>query len=181
MKKCKAKSAPRRKALSQSEIVRTKGDLLVPPDASTLTGKIDKSARAKLEALPFIRSRKPGEKGRRFFWAVAASGKYMEDYNQGRAWARLFLPLLKYNSGAPTLSMIVEDMIAAGECNGIVLGFVREIADQLKSARMNLFFAAAAAATAPNVPAAHRKGYAEIRKIWRKCRSDIMADVKDAI
>jgi hypothetical protein len=53
-------------------------------------------------------------------------------------WARLVLPLLKYNVGAPLLSWIVADMINAGECNGLVLGFVREIGDLLKTTRSNL-------------------------------------------
>jgi hypothetical protein len=42
---------------------------------------------------------------------------------------------------------IVVDMIAAGERNGLVLGFVREIGDQLKTAHRN-FVALASVASA---------------------------------
>jgi hypothetical protein len=173
--KAKAK-AP---ALSQSEIVRTKGDLFVHPDAATYTGKVDKTVPAKIAALPFVRSSKRDEKGRRCFWLVEATGEYGKDYAQGRAYARLVLPLLKYNVGGSLLSSIVDDMIKAGERNGLVLGFVREIADQLKNARANLFIAAVA--TNPKVPSIQRKGTAVIRKLWRESRSDIMAAMTDAL
>lgn len=74
------------------------GDLFVHPNA-TSTGEVDKSVPKKLASLPFVRMRKRGDG--RCFWAVKATGNYSEDYNQGRAWARLVLPLLKYNVGAP--------------------------------------------------------------------------------
>jgi hypothetical protein len=166
-------------APSQSEIIRTKGDLFVHPDAATYTGKVDKTVPAKIAALPFVRSPKRGEKGRRCFWSVTASGKYTEDFDQGREYARLLLPLLKYNVGGSLVSSVVNDMIKAGERNALVLGFVREIADQLKNARANLFIAAAA--TNPKVPAIHRKGTEVIRKLWRESRSDIMAATRDAL
>jgi hypothetical protein len=183
----KAKAAPRRKALalSQSEIMRTKGDLFVHPYAVTFTGKVDKTAPAKIAALPFVRSRKRGEKGGRFFWSVTSSGNYFKDYDQGRAWARLMLPHLKYNDGPALLSWIVADMIGVGErvpgkSDGLVLGFVREIGNQLKTARLNLFIAAAA--TDPRkVPTSHRKGAAAIREVWRDGRPMIMKQMADAI
>jgi hypothetical protein len=153
------------------------GDLFTHPDASTFTGKIDKTVKAKLAALPFVRSRKRGDG--RVFWSVTASGNYFEDYDQGRAWARLVLPLLKCNVGAPLLSWIVRDMIVAGDCNGLVLGFIREIGDQLKSARANLLFAAAA--TEPKVPALHQEGAAAIRKAWRNGRAKLLAEMANAV
>jgi hypothetical protein len=169
----------KRAALSQSEIMRTKGDLFVHPHASTFTGKVDKSASAKLAALPFVRSRK---RGGRCFWSVTSSGDYFEDYEQGRAWARLVLPQLKYNVGPVLLSHIIADMISAGERlpgkpDGLVLGFVREIGEQLKTARLNLFLAAVATAPA----SAPLEGAAAIRKVWRDGRSKIMERMADAI
>jgi hypothetical protein len=145
--------------------------MFVHPDAATFTGKVDKSVPKKIAALPFVGSRKQGEKGGGCFWSVTASGKYGEDYKQGRAWARLVLPFLKYNAGPPLLSWIVADMIT-GERNGLVLGFVREIGDQLKSARGNLLFAAIA--TDPKVSR-------EIRKHWRNGRSKLVATMADAL
>jgi hypothetical protein len=151
---------------------RTGGDLFVHPAASTFTGEVDKDLDAKIAALPFVRSRKRGEKGERCFWSVTASGKYGEDYDQGKAWARLVLPLLKFNIGAPLLSWIVADMIKAGEKNGLVLGFVREVADQLKSSRGNLLFAAIA--TGQKTPA-------NMRKHWLAHRSKIASRMIDAL
>jgi hypothetical protein len=148
------------------------GDLFVHPSAATFTGKVDKSVNAKLAALPFVRSRKRGEKGGRCWWAVTASGKYGEDYDQGLAWAGLVLPLLKYNIGAPLLSWIIADMIKAGERNGLMLGFVREIGDQLKTARGNLLLAAII--TDPKAPA-------DFRKHWRHDRPKIAAAMADAL
>jgi hypothetical protein len=148
------------------------GDLFVHPNAATFTGKVDKSVNARLAALPFVRSRKRGEKGGRCWWSVTSSGKYAEDYNQGRVWARLVLPLLKYNVGAPLLSWIVADMIDAGERNGLVLGFVREVGDQLKVTRGNL--AIAVVATDPKVSP-------DIRKIWRNGRSSLGAEMAAAL
>jgi hypothetical protein len=173
--KAKAKSP----ALSQYEIMRTKGDLFVHPDARTLTGKVDKTVPAKIAALPFVRNPKRGEKGGRCFWSVKPSGDYGEDCAQGRAYAKLVLPLLKYNVGPWIVSSVVDDMIKAGSRNGVVLGFVREIADQLKTARLNLVFAIGA--TEPKVRARHRKGAAAIRKIWRDSRSGIKDTMVDAI
>jgi len=153
-----------------SPVARMGGDLFVHPNAATFTGKVDKSVDAKIAVLPFVHSRKRGEG--RCWWSVTATGKYANDYDQGRAWARLVLPLLKFNVGAPLLSLIVADMIAAGERNGLVLGFVREIADQLKSARGNLLFAAIAT---------DQKAPAGIRKHWRNGRSKIAVTMADAL
>ena len=89
---------------------------------------------AKIGAMPFVRDPKRGEKGGgRCFWSVTA-GDYHVDYEQGKAWARLVLPFLELNVGGPLLSWIVVDMIRAGERNGLVLGFIREIGNQLGAA-----------------------------------------------
>ncbi len=110
------------------------GDLFLDPNATISRGKRDAKLKAKICALPFVRTRTKGEKGiGRHFWSVTASGDYAADYNQGRAWALLVLPFLKFNVGPPLLSWIVADMIAAGEKNGLVLGFIREIGQQLGS------------------------------------------------
>jgi hypothetical protein len=69
-------------------------------------------------------------------------------------------------------------MIAAGEHNGLVQGFICEIGDQLKNTRFELFLAAAA--TEPKVPPIHRNGAAALRQLWRDSRSKIMAAMADA-
>jgi hypothetical protein len=155
-----------------SPAARMSGDLFVHPAASTFTGEIDKDLDAKIAALPFVRSHKRGEEGERCFWSVTASGKYGEEYAQGRAWARLVVPLLRYNIGPPLLSWIVADMIEAGEKNALVLGFVREVADQLKRARGTLLFAALA--TGPKAPA-------NFRKHWLAHRSKFTSRMIDAL
>jgi hypothetical protein len=102
---------------------------------------VDKKVPKMIAALPFIRQSKRGEKGPHCWWAVKPTGDYGKDYDQGQEWARLVVPLLKYNVGAPLLSWIVVDMIKAGERNGLVLGFAREIGDQLKRTRAVLMWA----------------------------------------
>jgi hypothetical protein len=72
------------------------------------------------------------------------------------------------------VSWIVADMIAAGECNGLTLGFVREIADQLKTTRGNLLFAA----IATDLTAI---GVEVIRKLWRNGRSKIAVTLANAL
>jgi hypothetical protein len=106
----------------------------IAPDA-TFDGKVHKGVDKQVLALPFVRGRKRGEKGQRCFWSVKPTGKYLVDYEQGREWARLVLPLLKYNMGAPLVSWIIIDMIKAGERNGLVLGFTRGLGDELRNGR----------------------------------------------
>jgi hypothetical protein len=54
----------------------------------------------------------------------------MTDVEEGKRYARLFLPMLKYYGGPAMLAWIVLDMIAAGDdekSKGLVVGFVNEI------------------------------------------------------
>lgn len=146
---------------------RMGGDLFVHPGANTFTGKVDKTVNRRLAALPFTRSG-----GGRCWWHVKPSGNYSADYARGAAWARKVLPLLKYNVGAPLLSWIIVDMIKAGDRNGVVLGFVREIGDQLKATRSNLLFA---------VAATDRKAPASVRKLWSDGRKKIAETVAGAL
>jgi hypothetical protein len=157
------------------------GDLFVHPDASTVTDVIDESVGQQIDALPFVRTPKNDKKDGRCFWAAKPTGNYQKDYYQGRLWARSVLPLLRYNVGAVLLSWIVLDMIKAGkhEHNGLVLGFVREIGDQLKATRSNLLLAAIA--TTPKPPAGHRKGWLELREIWNEGRLRVARTMANAI
>ena len=100
----------------------------------------DKASPKMIDALPFVLVNKPKGTGR-CHWSVKPSGDYCKDYEQGQEWARLVVPLLRYNFGSPLLSWIVEDMIKAGERNGLTIGFVREIGDQLSQvvALANIF------------------------------------------
>jgi hypothetical protein len=88
-------------------------------------------------------------------------------------YAHAFLPFLKYNIGAPMLSWIVVDMIRAGDRNGVVLGFIRQIGDELKKARGNLLFAA----LATNPKAAKTP----FPKLWRDMRPKIIVALDSAI
>jgi hypothetical protein len=124
---------PRRTAKSRSARP-SGGDLFRHPDA-TFDGKVHKGVDKQVAALPFVRSPKRGEKGGRCFWSVKPTGKYSADYEQGREYARLVLPFLRYNVGAPLVSWIIADMVKAGERNGLVLGFTRGLADELRDAR----------------------------------------------
>ena len=156
----KTNPSPRAKADShaatraKSRPARLGGDLFRHPDA-TFDGKVHKGVDKQVAALPFVRARKRGEKGGRCFWSVKPSGKYSADYEQGRTWARMVLPLLKYNVGAPLVSWIIVDMIKAGERNGLVLGFTRRLADELKNARQVAVFAFAF--NNPKAPAVIKK------------------------
>jgi hypothetical protein len=91
--------------------------------------------RAKIDALPFVRP--GGRKAATCYWSVTPSDDNSADYWKGRDWACLFLPLLDHpTTGASVLSCIVADMIAAGEKNGLVLGFIGELGDRLHQARL---------------------------------------------
>src|ERR1700730_211549 len=79
-------------------------------------------------AMPFVKKRKRGQCGS--FWSVTSSGSYMTDVEEGKRYARLFMPMLKYYGGPAMLAWIVLDMISAGDdekSKGLVVGFVNEI------------------------------------------------------
>ena len=133
--------------------LRAGGDLFRDPSASIL-GKRGGRLKVKLTTLPFVRGRR---EGRQCFWSVKPTGDYLTDYQQGQEWAHLVLPFLNYNVGAPFLSWIVEDMVAAGEKNGLVLGFIREIGEQLGRVRVGLAIALATAG--PKMPVEQLKQF----------------------
>jgi hypothetical protein len=129
--KRRAKSRTRSATPKQPETL-VGGDLFCNPYAPIFGGRFDPNLSAKIDALPFVRRRTRGKNAHPGgCWCVTASGNYQEDYNQGRKWARLVLPFLKFNVGPPLLSWIVRDMVKAGEDNALVLGFIRELGDQL--------------------------------------------------
>jgi hypothetical protein len=117
---------------------------------ATFDGKIHKGVDKRIAALPFVRWRRP-----RCFWSVKPTGNFREDYAQGRAWAKMVLPFLKYYGGPPLISWIVGDMIKAGKSNGLVTGFIRGLADNLRDARQMLVFATAM--NDPRLPAMSKK------------------------
>jgi hypothetical protein len=82
-------------------------------------------------ALPFVvKKRKRGKRGPPSFWSVTSSGDYVADLEEGKRFARLFLPILEYNLGPAMLAWIVLDMIRAGDdekSKGLVIGFISEI------------------------------------------------------
>ena len=86
-------------------------DLMQHPGAVSATGKVDPAAKIKLDALPFTRM---NEQGGRCWWHVTETGDYAADFERGRDYAQLVLPLLKYNVGGPLLGWIVADMIKKG-------------------------------------------------------------------
>jgi hypothetical protein len=118
------------------------GDLFKHPDA-TISGKVHRGVNKRISKLPFVRDRKRGEKGARCFWQATATGKYMVDYQRGRDWAQLTLPFLRYNTGPLLISWIVHDMVRAKDTSGLVLGFIRGLADHLQNTRQLLVFAVA--------------------------------------
>jgi len=66
-------------------------------------------------ALPFVEKRKRGKRGPPNFWSVTSSGSYADDVEEGKRYAKLFVPLLGYNLGQNMLAWIVLDMIRAGD------------------------------------------------------------------
>jgi hypothetical protein len=99
-------------------------------------------------------------------------GDYLADYRVGRGWAKLFVPFLKYNVGAPMLSWIVRDMIQAGACTGLEFGFMREIADQLGEARATVLLT-----TASTRPDASKV----LTQLVAKARKDTLEKYSDAM
>jgi hypothetical protein len=92
--------------------------------AETAKAEVD----ALKAALPFVKKRKRGQRGS--FWSVTSSGSYWSDVEEGKRYAQLFLPMLKYNLGPAMLAWIVLDMIGAGndeKSAGLVVGFFSEI------------------------------------------------------
>jgi hypothetical protein len=75
--------------------------------------------------LPFERRKKRGVD--HSFWVVTPTDDFWADFEEGKLWAKMFLPFLRYNVGVPMLSWIVDDMIAAGQTNGLVVGFIQGI------------------------------------------------------
>jgi hypothetical protein len=79
------------------------------------------------DSLPFFQKRKRGLPGS--WWSATPSDNFQADMQEGRRWATLFLPMLRYNAGSPAFAWIIGEMIKVGEPhNGLVSGFVQEIA-----------------------------------------------------
>jgi hypothetical protein len=77
-------------------------------------------------ALPFFRAKRGLVSS---WWSATPSDDFQADMQEGRRWARLYLPMLRYYGGPVALAWIVDGMIEAGERNGLVSGFVQEIAE----------------------------------------------------
>jgi hypothetical protein len=89
------------------------------------------SLDALCSALPFLQRNHPRKMAGYTYWSVIPTGNYLADYEEGMRFAKLFLPVLRYNAGPSMLGSIVLDMIKTGikdEEKGLVLGFMRVIA-----------------------------------------------------
>jgi hypothetical protein len=153
------------------------GDLGRHPGANPITGKIDKTVNKRIAALPFVRDQEDG----RCFWSVTPTGDYAVDYQQGFDWVRLVIPFLRYNVGGPLVSWIVKDMIMAGESNGLTLGFMRGLADELTSARQLAVVAAAFGPIAKNTVGSPEERRQLTRIVRPEIRKEIRTRYRDAM
>jgi hypothetical protein len=124
--------------------------------AKNSTTKIKSESIALRDALPFFK------KGRgnvaTSWWNVTLSGNYAADLETGMAYAKAFLPMLTFNSGAADLGAIVSDMAKAGRdpvknpkdwrgIDNVALGFLMGIGGSLQSAMASISIAAIAIET----------------------------------
>jgi hypothetical protein len=155
------RAQPKRKLATRAKGWPMPGSIFTDPNASVFTGKRDRKM-PKLSSLPFVKDRPKKGHGRRCFWAVKPTGKYGYDCAIGQAYARLFLPFLKYNLGIAMLGQIVLGMIERGadeHGKGLVVGFMGEIARELSLTQGGLALFAAAAT--PQAPAFLKKAMAK--------------------
>lgn len=102
------------------------------------------------DALPFFKKRRG--KTKTSWWNVKPTGDYATDLETGKAYARVFLPMMKFNAGPSDLGVIVSDMALAGRKPGvtkewrgidaIALGFLMEIGGNLQAAIAGVAIAA---------------------------------------
>jgi hypothetical protein len=121
--------------------------------------KAKNSAKAKSEAttirdaLPFFRNRRG--KVAQSYWNVTPSGDYSANLETGKAYARAFMPMLRFNAGASDLAAIISDMAKAGRdaannpkdwrgVDAVALGFMIEIGTSLQAAMVSIAVAAVA-------------------------------------
>jgi hypothetical protein len=105
------------------------------------------------DALPFFKNRQG--KVAQSYWNVTPSGDYSADLETGKAYARAFMPLLRFNAGASDLAAIVSDMAKAGRdpannpkdwrgIDAVALGFMMEIGGSLQASIVGMAVAAVA-------------------------------------
>jgi hypothetical protein len=129
------------------------------PKKKTAMAKLKKSMQPKNEAtairdaLPFFK--KGRGKVAASWWNVTPSGNYAADLETGKAYARAFRPLLRFNCGGSDLAIIVSHMALAGRdiekapkawrgIDSVALGFMMEIGGALQSALVGIAAAAVA-------------------------------------
>ena len=98
--------------------------------------------------LPFVQRL---DDGTLCHWLVKPTGRWSVDCDTGAEYARLFLPFLRINLGPVMLGWIGIDMIAAGDRNGIVVGFLSTIGDAAAQRGAEAGFRLAADAPIPRL------------------------------
>lgn len=115
--------------------------------------KNEAEAIAMRDALPFFK--KGRGKVATSWWNVTPSGDYSADLETGKAYARAFFPMLRFNAGAASLGAIVSEMAKAGRnpatnpkdwrgIDAVALGFMPEIGGSLQAAMVGMAVAAVA-------------------------------------
>ena len=105
------------------------------------------------DALPFFK--KGRGKVAQSYWNVTPSGGYSADLETGKAYARAFMPMLRFNAGVSDLAAIVSDMAKAGRdaannpkdwrgVDAVALGFMMEIGTSLQASMISIALAATA-------------------------------------
>ena len=108
---------------------------------------------ATRDGLPFFK--KGRGKVKTSWWNVTPSGDYGADLETGMAYAKAFLPMMMYNSGASDLGVIVSHMALSGRdrsktpkdwcgIDNVALGFLMGIGGSLQAAMGGVAIAAAA-------------------------------------
>ena len=117
------------------------------------TRKPKNEATELRDALPFFK--KGRGKVATSWWNVTPAGNYSADLETGKAYARAFMPMLRFNAGASDLAAIVSDMAKAGRdpannpkdwrgIDAVAIGFMLEIGGALQSALLGMAVAAVA-------------------------------------
>src|SRR6202165_4369336 len=117
------------------------------------TRKPKNEATELRDALPFFK--KGRGKVATSWWNVTPAGNYSADLETGKAYARAFMPMLRFNAGASDLAAIVSDMAKSGRhpannpkdwrgIDAVALGFMMEVGGSLQASIVGMAVAACA-------------------------------------